>query len=349
VSTRRRERALRRILVEVRAEAPPELDWAELEASLPEGPPVPEARASAWRPRLLLAAAALAVVAGAFAWSRGAESPEAIAMVERAEAPSGPLKGDQLAPGTAVATVGEGRTVEHLLRASWTLAPHSRATLVTSGDVVLVRLEQGSLTARIVPSPRKESFVVEAADVRVAVHGTVFTVSLDERAVGVAVEEGKVLVGPRATPGIGKLVASPASERFTLLGTPVAAERAEPATRSALRAPHPSVEPSSPASSASAPPLGQPTPEQLNQATARVVELASTCFSQRTIASDGVRVTAHTVLSYRATPAGSIEAIQFEPPLAPNVQACIDAGTEKLSVVPSAEGFRGSRVVDLER
>jgi ferric-dicitrate binding protein FerR (iron transport regulator) len=348
VSSKRAERALDQLLTEVRSSAPPELDWAALEARLPSGP-VPHARERSLRPALFLAAAALAVVGLAFAWSRDAEPPEAVAMEQRADLPIGPVNGDQLAPGTAVSTAADGRIVEHARRASWALAPHSRATVVTSGDVVLVRLDSGRLTASVVPSTRAETFVVEAADVRVAVHGTVFSVTLEESGVGVAVEEGKVLVGPRATPGVGNLLASPGAERFTLAGALVPVDRPERVNRPAPRAAHPITElsPSAVPSAAGAPPA--PTPETIAEATGRVVALASTCFSERTSASDGVRVTAHTVLSFAAAPDGSVASIRFEPPLAPNVQECIEGGSAQLRVAQSPEGFRGSRTVDLER
>jgi hypothetical protein len=335
-------------LREARNEAPPELDWAALEARLPEGPaPAPPARSL--RPRLLLAAAAVTVVGLAFAWSRDADAPEAVASETRSEVESGPVNGDELAPGIAVSTASSARTVEHPLRATWTLAPHSRATLVTSQDVLVVRLERGSLTARIVPSTLPETFAVEAADVRVAAHGTVFSVTLHASGVAVEVEEGKVLVGPRATPGVGKLLASPAAERFTLLGALAEAVPAERASRPAPRLAHPAAEvPAAPAPSASGGPAA-PAPESIAEATASVVALASACFDERTSPSDGVRVTAHTAMSFAAAPDGSVATIRFEPPLAPNVQACIDAGKKQLSVAASPEGFRGARVVDLER
>jgi hypothetical protein len=350
LTSKRAERALDQLLTEVRAAAPPDLDWAALETRLPTGP-VPAPGERSLRPRLLLAAAALAVVGLAFAWSQNPESPEAVALEMRAELPSGPVNGDQLAAGTAVSTAAEGRTFEHPLRADWTLAPHSRATLVTSGDVVVVRLDSGSLTARIVPSTRPESFAVEAADVRVAAHGTVFSVTLGASAVAVAVEEGKVLVGPRATPGVGKLLASPASERFTLLGALVGEERPERANRPAPRVPHlpPELATSATPHPSATGSTTAPTSEVIADAMGRVVALASACFSERTSASDGVRVTAHTVLSFVAAPDGAVTAIRFEPPLAPNVQACIEGGSTALRVAESPEGFSASRTVDLER
>jgi hypothetical protein len=85
------------------------------------------------------------------------------------------------------------------------------------------------------------------------------------------------------------------------------------------------------------------------QATDRVAELASACFSERTSASDGVRVTAHTVLSFGTAPDGSVSFVRFDPPLAPNVQTCIDEGARKLEAAPTPRGFRGSRAVALER
>jgi ferric-dicitrate binding protein FerR (iron transport regulator) len=349
MSSKRAERALQQLVRETRAQAAPELDWDRLEARLPDEP-VPQKLAperSRLGMRLALWAAAFALTTSALVWIRVGESPRVTADApDTAELASGPTRGDLLVPGASVTTLAEPRTIEHPERASWTLAPHSHATLVTKGELVVVRLERGSITARIVPSSRPESFAVETADVRVAAHGTVFRVTLDGGAVAVSVEEGSVLVGPRATPGIGKLLAGPSAERFSLSGAPVAEPRRVTAARPAQRVEQPSAE-ATPTSSVGA--AEPPSPEQIALATDRVVELASACFSKRTAASDGVRVTAHTVLSFITAPDGSVTSIQLDPPLAPNVQSCIEEGSAKLRAAPSERGFQGTRVVDLER
>jgi ferric-dicitrate binding protein FerR (iron transport regulator) len=349
---RRAERALRELVTEVRADAAPEPDWARLEARLPQTP-VPAAPRRGGVSRVLLAAAAVALVAAGFAWQKSAEAPPVAALLPRQAPLTSATDGNQLAPGTTIAAQAEARTIDHPRLASWTLAPHSSATLVTRGDRVVVRLEAGSLTARIVPSTRPETFAVEAADVRVAAHGTVFSVTLHATAVAVSVEEGVVLVGPRSTPGIGKRLQGPSAERFTLLGAPeVAPVSPEPNRRTPRTGPpHVETPPAGVASAAAsaASPVEEPSLERKREALEQVVALASACFSERTSASDGVRVTAHSALTLQTSPEGTVRSVRFDPPLAPNVQTCIDAGVTKLSVVTSPQGFQNSRVVVLER
>jgi ferric-dicitrate binding protein FerR (iron transport regulator) len=349
VSSKRAERALQQILRETRTHGPPNLDWDRLERRLPSGPVEhPPVESSRWGTRLVLAAAALALFAGvltSLSFRASTTTPPGAAAV--AEAPRGPARGELLLQGASVSTLAEARTIEHPGRASWTLAPHGQAKLVTNGDVVVVRLERGRLTARIVPSTRPETFAVETADVRVAAHGTVFSVTLDRGAVAVSVEEGSVLVGPRAKPGVGELLAGPSAGRFTLSGEPVTTERKGAAARPAPRHGHPTVE--APVAVFGQVEANEPPAERVAEATDRVAELASACFSERTSASDGVRVTAHTVLAFGTAPDGSVSFVRFDPPLAPNVQTCIDEGAKKLKAAPSPRGFRGSRAVALER
>lgn len=346
---RRAERALRQVVAEVRAQAPPDLDWAALEARLPRAP-IPAARRDG-RGALLVAAAAVLALAGTagLAWQRGAEVPPVASVKPQQPDAKRAADGDRFALGTTIAAQAEARTIEHPRIASWTLAPHSSATLLTLGDRVVLRLECGSLTARIVPSTLPETFAVEAADVRVAAHGTVFSVTLDDTGVAVSVEEGVVLVGPRSTPGAGKRLRGPSAERFTLRGAPETG-RPSPAPP---RAPHPHPVAAAAATSAGTPDAPssaqEPSAEQKREALERVVSLASACFSERTSASNGVRVTAQTALSFRASPDGSVGSVRFDPPLAPNVQTCIDEGLGKLRVAASPEGLHGSRVVVFER
>ena len=346
MSPKQAERALRQVVTEVRSQPTPELDWAALEARLPRGPVHTTPRQGS-RAGWVLAAAGCALLLGAFGWSRH-EAPKApVATRPSISAPSAAGNGDELAIGTAIATQDEARTLEHEKRARWTLGPHSSATLVTRGERLVVRLERGTLEAHIVPSTRPETFAVEAADVRVAAHGTVFRVALEDAAVAVSVEEGKVLVGPRVTPGVGQLLAGPSAGRFTLQGTPSEEKPTNVPARPAARSGHVGAEAPAPLSSANG--AERATPEEVDGALSRVAELAARCFSERTSASDGVRVTAHTALTFHAAPDGTITAVHFDPPLAPNVQACIDEGASALAVAVTGRGFQGSRVVDLER
>jgi hypothetical protein len=115
VSTRREEKALASVVSEVRAERPPELDWAKIEATLDAlPPPEPAPKRSPLRhlvpPMALAAAAAVAY----FAWP----APPVEPVAERATATdiAKPANGDALAPGSLVEAREEKRVVSHAQR-----------------------------------------------------------------------------------------------------------------------------------------------------------------------------------------------------------------------------------------
>jgi hypothetical protein len=357
MSRRRAERVLDELTRELRSSPSPELDWAAIESRLPRSP-APDGKPHFPTTRLLLSAAAFAVVAAALS-SRLAPVEPAAPVVSQSPAPVelGPLNGDALQPGAAVRTANQPKHVEHVARATWTLAPGSRASIVERGERLVVRLEQGSLRVHVVPSTAAETFAVEAADVRVAAHGTVFEVSLGIEGVGVDVSEGRVLVGPRGTPGSGRLLASPAAQRFSRIGEPL--EKPVTPTRhehsSKERAPAEPAQPELTQPELTQPALPethepeQPSAEEAERILDEVVALTGSCFRQRTTANDGVKVTAHTALTLRTTPEGSVSEVTFEPPLAPSVEACVSAGAPALHAVPTRGGFSATRSVDVER
>lgn len=346
MSRRRAEHVLEEVTRELRSSPSPELDWAAIESRLPKTP-APNGKPHFPTTRLLLTAAAFAAVAAALTFRFApAERPATVVSHQPVAAKAGPVNGDALPPGAVVSAATEPKSVEHPTRATWTLTPGSRASIVEKGRLLVVRLEHGSLLARVVPSTAPETFVVEAADVRVAVHGTVFEVSLADGSVGVDVTEGRVLVGPRVQPGVGKLLESPSVQRFSLGGEPL--EKPLPKPRE--RAPKPNVTPelTPPALPESSGPE-QPTTEEVERIVNEVVALTSSCFRQRTVASDGVKVTAHTSLTLRTTREGSVSEVAFDPPLAPSVQECVNAGTPALHAAPTRSGFGATRSVDFER
>lgn len=225
------ERALAEVTREARIEPARDIDWEAVEDRLPMTrvatlPP----RAPSYGPALLAAALSLAALALTIGWLR-ARSPEApSAQAPQVTAPgrvAGPteIDGSTLTTGTRVTADDTARVVVHRGHATWTLSPHSAAVLLMQGEVLAIRLEVGSVTSRVVKSSRVETFAVEAADIRVAAHGTEFVVTLASDGVSVSVTEGSVLVGPRDQPGVGQLLQSPAAGQFTLAGKRVRAEQ----------------------------------------------------------------------------------------------------------------------------
>lgn len=390
MSPDRIERALSEVTREARTEILPAVDWEAIEDQLPMTR-VRTVPPRAFNARPLLLAAALAVGLGGlgFGWLRSpstspvaSESAPRPAPTARAAELGQDINGDTLMPGARVSAGEVARSVVHAGHARWTLAPHSEGMLVTAGEVVTIRLERGSVTSKVTKSSRTETFAVEAADVRVAAHGTEFVVMLGADGVSVSVTEGTVLVGPREEPGAGQLLISPSARRYTRAGLPLAdddrglealggprasgARRAgtavasSEAQRSALALAAPQAERRAPARKAVVEPEpassveadttpDQPSAENLELATQAVMALTQACFKARTIAGEGVRVTAQTSITFRTLPRGGVNKVVFEPPLSPAVQACVNAGMSGIPTDATKNGFQVSRTVDLER
>jgi ferric-dicitrate binding protein FerR (iron transport regulator) len=338
------ERALARVVAEARKEGAPELDWARVESRLGEEPTLPELEhtpSRGMRSALILAAAGVALAIG---WvAAGGRAP--IASPIDLDLTSHALDGDTLGAGARIEAPVEEVAVEHSRHSRWTLERGGRAKVTSGGGVVRVELEQGALVARVEPSSKKETFVVEAAGTRVAVHGTEFRVALTAHHVDVSVTEGTVLVGPRSEPGSGRAISANENASFELSGAPFGTEHAD-RPRASRPTPDRRVVPSTDPSRERA---AQPSIEEVEKVVSQVIELGATCFQTRTATANGVRVTASTLFTVRALPEGRLELVSLDPPLAPPVQRCVLDGIGKLSTTPSHRGIDISRRMELER
>lgn len=203
------EQALDRLILELREQPAPELDWQRMEARLMREPkPEPSRAGLGWLRRLRLPTAGLLAAATVVAAVVVEHRPTAVPAKLSAKASplrmfrsvSGePLNGDQLALGTHVTAGAQPLVVEHVGRARWTLEPHATATLTNSGEFLTLRLDSGALSAAVVPNPKPETFAVEVGGTRVAVHGTAFRVERSADRVLVSVSEGTVAVEPTGT------------------------------------------------------------------------------------------------------------------------------------------------------
>jgi ferric-dicitrate binding protein FerR (iron transport regulator) len=334
-------RALARVVAEARAESAPELDWDRVEARLGQEPRLPlvdSAPARGMRVGWFLAAAGVALALG---WH--AAGGRVHATVTAAAPSSDKLDGNTLAGSSLEATQADV-SVEHAGHSQWTLERGSRARVMTHDGVVEVVLERGSVKARVVPSPRSETFVVEAAGTRVAVHGTVFRVALSGDHVDVAVTEGTVLVGPREKPGSGRPVTARESSSFTLGGELIAPER--PSARPA----HLAGEHHGTPSAAPMPALpAQPPIDEVEKVVSKVLDVGASCFERNTATANGVRVTVNTTMTLKALPSGNLELANFDPPLAPAVQRCLEQGIRSVTIAESQQGISIVRRMDLER
>jgi ferric-dicitrate binding protein FerR (iron transport regulator) len=363
-----REAALRRLVRDERAEPAPELDWSSLEERL-----LLQARGSTptvKRSAYPYAWGALAVAAAAVLWLIGTRAQPAVSPsteASLAEPQALVTDGDALAVGARVEAHAREVTVEHLGRAKWTLGPSSSALLAGRAERITVRLERGSVLSRVVPNPQPESFVVEAAGTRVAVHGTVFRVALEGGRVLVDVREGTVGVGPLGqAPAF--LLKAPAHGQFAADGRSGSIDgRRVSASLERRGGLH---KPTTPRSSASAvasesaptatpPPApstelevelpSEPSINDIEVGVARIVDATSACFSRDAKSANGVQITVRTALSLKILDSGAVTDVDFQPPLSPDAEACAATSIAQILFAPSKRGTQVTRMLELKR
>ena len=376
VERRPEEQALDRLILELRDEPSPELDWQRVEARLmcEQQPEAQRVSRAFWaRLRLpaagLLASAAVATVIMARTPAPLPPKPLPRPMAKLSEAP---LNGDQLALGTRLTAGNQPLVVEHPGRASWTLEAHATARISEAGEFLTVALESGALSAAVVPNPRPETFAVEVGGTRVAVHGTAFRVERIAERVQVEVSEGTVAVeasGAHSMPAF--LLRRNSRGIFALDGrsgsvegnaSAVLADAGSRSQRTVLKpaavpsvapAPAPVAQPAKPDLSAepitNAPALpAQPSISDIETGVTSAVELMNRCFHDQT-RSSGIRVSANTGLTLSVAPEGTIQSVTFEPPLAPAVEECAVSGLRALTFTHSVEGVTFTRLLELAR
>lgn len=239
-------RAVRAMIEELRAEAPPELKWAEVERKLMLDVVKSDAaraarEAAAPRSPFMQAfafAAAAALIAFGVSTSGGGNAapaaarlePIAVDVTQIQEAPGEPGARDlaKLDAGDVIVTSDAPVTFRREGVVAFTLAPSSRITVRSAGDShgigTTVELERGAIHAEVTPRPASEglveAFAVEIASTRVAVHGTAFSVGRTEAGIIVDVEHGTVAVGPTGHVGVttGHILVGPSRASFSLDG-----------------------------------------------------------------------------------------------------------------------------------
>ena len=310
---------------------------------------------------LAAAAAIVAVLAGRTRESAGPDGTAAVESAGRVVAIEGegavlidgkPVTGGAaLALGDVLETRGARATVERPGKVTLTLDPGSRTAVTHVQGALILALEQGAVEAQVVPVPAGEAFAVDVEGSRVAVHGTHLRVAREGGRVVVDLNEGVVSVGaaPRTGALLGTLVNAPAHLEFmaadaagTLTQThdpsavrapesqpPVAAKVAVASRRPAASA--------SPAPSTPAGQTGEVRPEARNAAGAtRQAPVASSvepspeaaisnavrrCMAERPH-DDNVTVVVNTTLRLDLADDGTVRFARFDPPVAPDVNAC---------------------------
>ncbi|HEY3233526.1 MAG TPA: FecR family protein [Polyangiaceae bacterium] len=378
-------RALKQVAREAVGQAIPEPDWSHLERRIlhgidREGRVMPSQRRWQWV-AAGLAAAALCLAVFIQHANPGA-SRVAKTSGKAQVLPAGRRDGDELASSGRVVAADQSVEVEHRGRATWTLEPNSKASVRSVGERITVQLHRGALVARVVPSPLAESFAVEVEQTRVAVHGTVFRVEREADSVMVEVREGTVVVGAvSSTGGHAWPLSAPSRGRFSLDGvlrsaaanvkpSESAQATAQPSATvpSSVRAPPVYALPSTPSSArASGKPAAasEPTPAVLAEGQERLQErptigqiedgmsaflsIANRCLAERTQSSGSVQVSVSSTVVLTVTPQGNVTRMQFNPPLAPPVSACIASRIGGVSMAPSRRGATITRAIELRR
>ncbi|NRA34010.1 MAG: FecR domain-containing protein [Polyangiaceae bacterium] len=273
--------------------------------------------------------------------------------------PTATAESSELSAGQEFRTEVSAKTFALDGIASWELAPHSVASLIEIGDITRLRLFHGALTATVHPVHRPESFVVEAGQARVAVHGTVFRVELQGTEFHVNVTKGVVSVGPldsKSTETVAMLHA-PTQQQFDLNGrrqapkNTVSAPTARKSAPVAVRTPAPSTKTFSPPSAVAnaAPPtaLAKPAPT-IRQGRARFAGVVSNCFDRHT-RNSGVAIQADTQTKLFINAEGRVYKVLFSPPLAPSVQRCTSQGLSAVAFPKADQGHELSQSVSLGR
>jgi len=352
-----REVALRRLVRDARAEPSPDLDWSRVEQRLLQQ--TKHAAPDAKRSLYPLAWGAAAAAAAAL-WLVGTQSPRVLSPVrpsEVASVTSAVRDGDQLAIGSRVETTAREAAVSHAGRAVWTLSPNSSALLAGRDERITVRLERGSVLSTVVPNPKPETFVVEAAGARIAVHGTVFSVALTGGHVVVQVREGVVAVGPISGVPAFLLTAGTtgnfaADGRSGIInGRPVHESKSRPTS------PHKPTpgRVAGAATSSAVPPVAsaelpnEPSISDIETGIARVVDATTDCFTRFTQSTDTVQITVHTALSLKILDTGAVDEVRFLPPLSPPAEECAAASIAEVRFAASKQGASVTRVLELKK
>ena len=112
----------------------------------------------------------------------------------------------------------------------------------------------------------------------------------------------------------------------------------------------PSALPSSaPAPSASAELPLEPSINDIEAGIASIVQVASDCFSDNTKSAEGVRITVRSALSLTITESGAVADVDFQPPLAPEVEECAADKIPSIAFAPSQQGAKVTRMLELKR
>jgi ferric-dicitrate binding protein FerR (iron transport regulator) len=265
--------------------------------------------------------------------------------------------GAALHAGDVIEARGAQATIERQGKLTLIFERGSKATVTHVDGALVLALEEGAVEAQVVPVPSGEAFAVDVGRSRVAVHGTHLRVARVGEHVVVDLSEGVVSLGdaPRIGSTLGALLTAPAHAEFTtsdpeatlaLSHDPAALRAAVPLGASAQAraglpsvgiAPSPKAEPGDvrpPIAVAAAHEAHPATPPQRSVAAAEanpetvIASAVRACLAERPRA-DNVTVVVSTTVHLGVGPDGAVTSARFDPPVAPDVNACASGAIYK--------------------
>jgi hypothetical protein len=259
--------------------------------------------------------------------------------------------GAALRLGDVIEARGAQATISRPGRLTLAIERGSSAKVVHVQGALVLSLLTGGLEAQVVPVASGEALAVDVGPSRVAVHGTHLRVARTEELVVVDLTEGVVSVGsaPRVGSTLGVLVTAPAHAEFSagdvqgtlhvthsrdavraaaVLGATQAKPMAAvpPPSPTALSRPEtrePAAAPPAPALHIEARPVATtfgPTPPDPN-AQSVIAAAVRACMAER-LHADDVTVVVSTTLYIQLRDDGWVQSARFDPPVAPDVNAC---------------------------
>lgn len=371
--TPERQSAYERALADVKRSAPDELDWKLVESRLLariEREPAP-GRALSRRGRWLgIGVAAGMAVAAAMVLVmslRDSEQPTVEAPVLAVDsatlANATTVDSNRLSEGRRFVAGTSGTTVKQPGLADWWLTPGSSAEVKALQPAVVIQLQAGTLHAEVVPSAAPESFVVEVGGLRVAVHGTVFSVTREGDHALVRVTEGVVSVG-RVGQEPTTLLRGPASARFAATGDRAGVHQQRRGNVSVLDAgPAPSAAPpdtsdSSDSADATVEEVDagaelrlpkEPTFESVERGLAATEDGLRACLREHAAHTGSVKLSLRTRVTLKVHADGTLDDYRFVPPLAPAMHACVERWFDDVRFSQSEVGALVIRDLEIER
>jgi len=358
MSADRKEHELLKVLVREVREAPePEVDWelmeqrllARVENSAPRRHP--KRFASPW-----LAPLAAGVLGLLLYFGFGAHPSGEKAASEPSPGPvqveSAPEDGAELQVGQRVVAEGGSLTLQHPGLARWTLAPASSGEIRALEPALVVQLQSGTLFAEVVRSSAAESFVVEVGGLRVAVHGTVFSVHRARQHAVVEVTEGSVVVGPIGKPAT-TLLKAPAVVKFVATGAragTVVERRGNVKVLASGRAAARVVPRTAALDDGTPAKLRQePTFEEVEHALGQLESAVKTCLKGELGGrASSVQFSLKTRVAFKVEAGGEVTQFRFTPPLAPSLNTCALENLAELRFLPSELGVHVIRDLDVK-